>query len=135
MATYEFLSDQWFEEVDRLREPLHALEEKPLNIRVTGGPGGERLLHLAGMDVGQGFVDQAKATINVSHATARRLLFDAEDMTQAAMQAVMGGEIKVEGDLTSVMDLATPLSDSGLTAEDQKAMITILRKRLGSFTE
>lgn len=135
MPAYQFLSDEWFEEVDRLREPIQALEDKPLNIRVTDGPGGERLLHMAGLDIGQGLLESATATVVVPYATARRMLFEADDLAQAGMQAVMSGEIKVEGDLSTVMDLATPLTDSGLTPDDQKAMIGILRKRLSAFTE
>ncbi len=135
MSTYEFLSDEWFAEVDRLRQPIEALEEKPLNIRVTDGPGGERMLHMAGLDIGQGPLDNATATVIVPYATARRMLFEADDLARAGMQAMMSGEIKVEGDLSTVMELATPLTDSGLTPEDQKVVIGILRKRLSAFTE
>ncbi len=63
------------------------------------------------------------------------MLFDTDDFMQAAMQAVMGGEIKIEGDMSAVMDLATPLTNSGLEPEDQRLMIAIMRKRLSSFTE
>ena len=135
MATYEFLSDAWFQEVDRLREPLIALEDRPMNIRIPDAPGGERYLYIAGLDIGQGALDAATATIVLPYATARRMLFEDDDFAQAGMKAVMSGEIKVEGDLSAVMDLASPLSDSGLDPDDQRVLIAIMRKRLSAFTE
>ncbi|HYZ92254.1 MAG TPA: SCP2 sterol-binding domain-containing protein, partial [Actinomycetota bacterium] len=59
------------------------------------------------MDLGH--IEGAEVTVTLPYATARAILVDADQ--QAAMQAFMTGQIKVEGDLTKLMALQTAQVD------------------------
>jgi hypothetical protein len=110
VATFPFLSDEWFTEVRRIVDarvvevPLHA--KLTLNLVVTGTPfGDDRALHLGAndgfADWGFGHADDADLTLTTDYDTAREILLSANP--QAGMQAFMEGKVKVQGDLTKLM--------------------------------
>jgi hypothetical protein len=110
VATYPFLSDEWFTEVQRIvaeREvqlPAHA--ELLMNLVVTETPfGADRLLHVGAKDGaaawGTGHLDGADLTLTTDYTTARDIFVSANPA--AGMQAFMEGRVKVQGDLTKLM--------------------------------
>jgi hypothetical protein len=110
VATYPFLSDEWFAEVRRivdareLEVPIHA--ELTVNLVVTETPfGDERRLHIKAegghADWAAGLADGADLTLTTDYVTARDIFVSASP--QAGMQAFMEGKVKVQGDLTKLM--------------------------------
>ena len=100
-----FLSDEWFEAVEGLRdeapEPPAAMKELKLNIVVAGGPDGDREIHMAAGQFERGLVDDAPTKLTVPYDVAKAMFIEGNQ--QAAMQAFMSGQIKVEGDMTKLM--------------------------------
>jgi hypothetical protein len=105
MAQFTFLSDEWLDAAKALAEEAGGAGAMPdnvsLNIVVTGGPQGDRELHLAGGNFSTGLIDDAPTKLTVPYSVARAMFLDGNQ--QAAMQAFMGGQIKVEGDMTKLM--------------------------------
>jgi len=110
VATYPFLSDEWFVEVRRVFD-ARPVEAPPgagvrMNLLVTETPfGDDRLVHVVlaeGVaDFGHGHLDVVDLTITSDYATARELFVSGE--LQAAMQALLEGRVKLQGDLTKLM--------------------------------
>jgi hypothetical protein len=110
VATYPFLSDEWFTAVREIVDarmveiPPHA--ELTMNLVVTETPFGEdRKLHIGAKDGradwGAGHAADADLTLTTDYATAREIFMSANP--QAGMQAFMDGKVKVQGDLTKLM--------------------------------
>ena len=72
---------------------------------VTGGPDGDRTLHFAQGRFDRGIVEGAPTTVTVPHRVARSMLVDLDP--NAAITAFMAGEIRIEGDITRLMELQT----------------------------
>ncbi len=102
---HTFLSDDWFEAVEGLRdeapEPAPAMKDLMLNIVVAGGPDGDCEVHLAGGQFERGLHDSAPTKVTVPYDVAKAMFIEGNQ--QAAMQAFMSGQIKVEGDMTKLM--------------------------------
>ena len=99
-----FLSDAWFTEVDKIRAELGddtAAPDLQLNIVVTGGPEGDKELHLDKGAFEKGLVDGATTKVIVPFETAKSMFVQGDQ--SAAMQAFMSGQIKVEGDMSKLM--------------------------------
>jgi putative sterol carrier protein len=115
---HPFLSDDWFAEVDKLRseapDPPAALKDLTVNIVVEGGPDGDKELHMTGGQFEQGLADAAPTKLKVPYDVAKGMFIDGNQ--QAAMQAFMSGQIKVEGDMSKLMAMQTA---GGPTAEQQ----------------
>jgi hypothetical protein len=114
----QFLSDEWFDQVEQLRadmpEPAPAVANLKLNLTVAGGPDGDKDIHLAGGAFGRGHVDGAETKLTVPFDTAKQMFVLGNQ--QAAMQAFMSGQIKVEGDMSKLMAMQ---SAGGPTPEQQ----------------
>lgn len=104
---HTFLSDEWFAAVEALRdeapEPSPAMKDLRLNITVSGGPDGDTEVHLAGGQFERGHVDDAPTKVTVPYDVAKAMFIDGNQ--QAAMQAFMACQIKVEGDMTKLMSM------------------------------
>ena len=102
---YQFLSDEWLDEVKKLAaENADAAANAPdiqLNVVVTGGPQGDRELHLDKGVFAGGLIEGAPTKLTVPYSVARAMFIEGNQ--QAAMQAFMSGQIKVEGDMTKLM--------------------------------
>ena len=100
-----FLSDAWFDEMEPLLaeapEPPAAMKDLTINLVVTGGPDGDRELHMKGGQFERGLADAAPTKLTVPYDTAKGMFIDGNQ--QAAMQAFMSGQIKVEGDMSKLM--------------------------------
>lgn len=130
-----FLSDEWIAELQNLAAPLDQIRSTRLNVRVTGGPDGDRELHVDGLDIAFGLLDDAPTTIVVPYETARRMLLEeSDDLLQLVGPALMGGEVQVQGDLNALMGLLGALGGSGLSTNDQQTIVRILRGRVLELT-
>jgi hypothetical protein len=102
---HTFLSDDWLDAVEALRdeapEPAAAMKDLKLNIVVAGGPDGDREIHMAAGQFERGLVDDAPTKLTVPYDVAKAMFIDGNQ--QAAMQAFMSGQIKVEGDMAKLM--------------------------------
>lgn len=102
-----FLSDAWFDEVEKIRGELGdppapaGMADLQLNIVVNGGPDGDREIHLNAGQFERGLVDGAPTKLTVPFEVAKSMFIDGNQ--QAAMQAFMSGQIKVEGDMSKLM--------------------------------
>jgi putative sterol carrier protein len=110
VASYPFLSDEWFEAVRVIVEardveiPPHA--ELAMNLVVTDTPFGEdRQLHVGARDGkadwGTGHLADADLTLTTDYVTAKDIFMSGNP--QAGMQAFMEGKVKLQGDLTKLM--------------------------------
>jgi hypothetical protein len=101
---YTFLSDEWLTEVQKLAAEAGGDGAMPegvvINMVVTGGPQGDRELHVQNGAFGAGLIE-APTKLTVPYTVARKMFIEGDQ--QAAMQAFMGGQIKVEGDMTKLM--------------------------------
>jgi hypothetical protein len=102
---HTFLSDAWFDEVEKLRADAPAAPAEAsdlvLNIVVTGGPDGDREVNMAGGDFGRGLKDDAPTKLTVPYDIAKSIFIEGNQA--AGMQAFMSGQIKVEGDMSKLM--------------------------------
>ena len=102
-----FLSDTWFDEVEKIRGELGdppapaGMADLHLNIVVSGGPDGDREIHLNAGQFERGLVDGAPTKLTVPFDVAKSMFIDGNQ--QAPMQAFMSGQIKVEGDMSKLM--------------------------------
>lgn len=127
---YKFLSNEWFEEIKKIRDEMGDIEIAPqlkdvvLNVTITGTPEGDKDIALRGLDFVEGHTDDAKTTIVIPVDMAKKMFID-NDRT-AAMQAFMSGQLKVKGDMSKMMALA-----GAKPTDDQEAF----RERLVAVTE
>ena len=119
---YTFLSDEWLAEVKKLADESGGGSGMPdsitLNMVVTGGPQGDRELHVTGGKFESGLLDSAPTKLTVPYDVAKKMFVDGDQ--SSAMQAFMSGQIKVEGDMSKLM--AMQGQNSGGNADLQKKL-------------
>jgi putative sterol carrier protein len=100
-----FLSDAWLDDVKKISEESGAGGMMPdsveLNMVITGGPEGDKELHVAGGQFNKGLLESAPTKLTLPFDVAKDMFINGNQ--QAAMQAFMSGKIKVEGDMTKLM--------------------------------
>ena len=102
-----FLSDAWFDEVDKIRAELgdpevpDAMKDLKINIVVTGGPDGDKEIRMEAGSFERGLAEGAPTKLTVPFDVAKAIFI--EQNQSAAMQAFMSGQIKVEGDMSKLM--------------------------------
>jgi hypothetical protein len=122
---YTFLSDEWLDEVQKLASEVDTSampDAVTLNLVVTGGPEGDKELHIADGSFGAGLKEGAPTKLTVPYDVARNMFVKGDQA--AAMQAFMGGQIKVEGDMTKLMAMQSGGGGGG----DQAAIQAKLRE-------
>jgi hypothetical protein len=117
MTKYAFLSDEWVGEAKRIYAESAAdgamaasanLAPVRVNLIVTDAPFSPTPIdaHVdtsAGrLDIDVGHVAEPDVTISLGYDTARSLFVQGD--VQAVLQAFLGGRIKVDGDLTKLLD-------------------------------
>lgn len=119
MAKFPFLSDEWTAEVRRLHgevvtKPAAATQSVRMNLILTESPLSKDTLdaHLdtssGDVVIDSGHLESPDLTVTVDYETAKAILVDGD--TQAAMQALMSGRIKIDGDVARLLSLQnTPL--------------------------
>jgi hypothetical protein len=117
--SHPFLSDNWFTEATRIfneiKPPVPAMiQDLVINLRVKGGPAGDVEARMAGGQLLKGFGAGAPTTLTIPYDVARKMMV--ENDQNAAMQAFMGGQIQIEGDMSKIMAMqaAGPPSPEGL---------------------
>jgi len=114
VGQFQFLSDEWLEEARKIRAEYHdRTPQIPVSVRmnqiIQEVPFGEGVIN-AHVDTSSGelvmetgHLDSPDLTITLSYGTAKAILVDGDAM--AAMQAFLGGKIKVDGDITKMIAL------------------------------
>ena len=116
MAKHEFLSDEWIEAAQAIREEYAgSMGTSPppmkMNVVITQVPFGQGSLdaHIDTTDgelsLDIGHVEGQDLTVTVDYATAKAIFVDQDQ--QASMQAFMAGKIQVQGDMTKMMAMQT----------------------------
>jgi putative sterol carrier protein len=125
---YDFLSDEWMDAIEALRdeapEPPAATKDLVINLVVPDTPFGEREAHMAAGQFERGLHDAAPTKLTVPYEVAKSVFISGDQ--QAAMQAFMSGQIKVEGDMTKLMSMQT----AGAPSAEQVAF----QERIKSLT-
>jgi hypothetical protein len=99
-----FLSDAWLDEVQALAAEADTSAMPgglEINLVVTGTPDGDKELHVAGGTFAKGLLDGCPTKITMPLELAKSMFIKGDQ--QAAMQAFMGGQIKIEGDMSRLM--------------------------------
>ncbi len=124
--TYPFLSTSWMDAAKAIRANYAGQAPKitaviRINQVITDVPFGDGTI-LACMDTSSGemevelgALENPDATVTTDWATARAI-FGLNDQA-AAMQAFMGGKIKVAGDMMKMMAMPTSIPQSDITAK------------------
>ena len=124
---HQFLSDEWLDAAKAIAAEhagdAAAPSDLTINVVVTGGPQGDRELHLAGGQFSSGLTEGAPTKLTVPYSVARAMFVEGNQ--QAAMQAFMGGQIKVEGDMTKLMAMQSQGGGGGDQAAAQAALQAI----------
>jgi len=128
---HPFLSDEWFAAARQIRDEAGDIgppggNDIRLNVTVTDAPGGDQEVHLADGVFDRGHVEDAPTKATVSYDVARQVFVDGNP--QAAMQAFMAGQLRIEGDVSKLM--AVQSSAMAPTPEQLQ-----LQQRLRAITE
>ena len=116
-----FLSDGWFEEVQKITEVAgdleipDAIKDIKINLVVRDAPDGTIDAHIAGGSFGKGALPDASTTLKLGYELAGKLFIEQDQ--NAGMQAFMSGQIQVEGDMSKMMAMQ---SGGGPTEKQKK---------------
>ena len=119
--SFEFLSDEWFAQVDQLIADAgdlqipEAMSSVEVNVTVTS-PGGETHLFMKNGLFERGHRDSAPTTITLAIELARKIFIDAD--AAAGVQAFMTGQMQVAGDLVEAGRAADRRAQRGPEAAD-----------------
>lgn len=123
----EFLSDEWFTAVEALGPPPppSGPDPGPINVVVTRPDGEDVELHFAGGAMGRGLHADAQTTMTTAYDVAKSLFIQRDQ--QAAMQAFMSGQIRIQGDMTKLMAMgnATPTPEQEAFAQQVRDLTEI----------
>jgi putative sterol carrier protein len=123
-----FLSDGWFDEVQRITEAAgdlqipDSLKDLKINLEVSGAPQGTVEAHIAGGGFAKGSADGAPTKLKLSYDLAMKLFIEQDQ--SAGMQAFMSGQIQVEGDMGKLM----AMQGSGGPSDGQKKVSEQIRE-------
>jgi hypothetical protein len=107
---YQFLSDEWFNEVDRLIASAGdlqipaAMKAVEVNVTVTS-PGGNTFLFMKDGLFTRGHQPSAATRLTIESDLARKIFVDGD--AAAGVQAFLEGKMQVEGDLAKLVAMQT----------------------------
>lgn len=138
MAQYQFLSDEWLAEARKIRAEFHDKTPRvPVSVRmnqiIQDVPFGDGVIHAhvdtssGDLEMETGHLEAPDLTVTLGYDTAKAILVDGD--AQAAMQAFLGGRIKVDGDITKMLALQS--ASAGGAADP---MAVEMAKRLQEIT-
>jgi hypothetical protein len=115
-VVYPFLSDEWEAEARRIRaEYEDRAPALPITIRVNlvirDVPFGEGVVHAhldttaGAIELELGHLEGPDVTLTLDYATARTILVGGDP--QSVVKAFFGGRIKVDGDISKLLELQT----------------------------
>ncbi len=134
MARHPFLSDEWIVEARKVRDEFQDQagpvgEAVRMNQIITDVPfgGGVIQSHLDTTDghieMDLGHLEAPDVTLTLDYATARAVFVEGD--SNAAMQAFMGGKIKVQGDMAKLLALLQdPVDPLGLEVSERMQATT-----------
>ena len=104
----QFLSDGWFTQAEKIQAEVNppvpaAIKDLKINMQVTGGPSGDVSFRMDNGRMVKGHAADAPTKLVIPFAVAKAMLVD--NNQQAAMQAFMSGQIRVEGDMAKLMQM------------------------------
>jgi len=112
-----FLSDDWLDEVERLRSSTDGLLVPPglggttVNLRIDDDPHGDGAYRLegapGGLAIRRGAADEAPATVIMPYDLARAMFVEQDQA--AVMTGFTAGKLRVDGDMTRMMALTQGL--------------------------
>jgi len=141
MPKYPFLSEEWISAARGIYD-AHRSEAPALpvvlraNLNITEVPFGTDPLeaHLdtssGELELDLGHLDAADVTLTMGYETAKAQIVSQDQA--AVMQAFMQGKIKIEGDMTKVLGLATAGQGGG---PDAQALARTIAEELQQITE
>jgi SCP-2 sterol transfer family len=104
-----FLSDGWFAQAEKIQAEVNppvppAIKDLKINMQVTGAPsGGDVAFRMDNGRMVKGHATDAPTKLVIPFDVAKAMLVDQNQ--QAAMQAFMSGQIRVEGDMAKLMQM------------------------------
>ena len=103
-----FLSDGWFAEAEKIQAEINppvppAIKDLKINMQVTGAPNGDVSFRMDNGRMLKGHAPDAPTKLVVPFDVAKAMLVDQNQ--QAAMNAFMSGQIRVEGDMAKLMQM------------------------------
>jgi putative sterol carrier protein len=103
-----FLSDGWFAAAEKIQTEINppvppAIKDLKINMQVTGGPSGDVAFRMDNGRMVKGHAADAPTKLVIPYPVAKAMLVDQNQ--QAAMQAFMSGQIRVEGDMAKLMQM------------------------------
>lgn len=107
---HQFLSDEWFTEVDKLIAAAGDLQIPPamkavtVNVTVTSPTGSTELFMKDGLFT-RGHQPTAEAKLTIASDLARKIFVEGD--TAAGVQAFLEGKMQVEGDLPKLVAMQT----------------------------
>jgi putative sterol carrier protein len=113
-----FLSDAWFDESDKIAESFGKIDlpEKLvgfiLNLTVTGCPGGDKPIHFTEGRFGKGHHKNANTMLTLPYELCYKALL--QNDTKEAMKGFLTRKIRVKGDMTKMLTLASIKSEGNL---------------------
>ena len=119
-----FLSDAWLADVQAIAAEAGAgvmPDAVQINMLVTGTPEGDKELHVADGAFASGLLADCPTKITVPYDVAKSMFIKGDQ--QAAMQAFMSGQIKVEGDMTKLMAMQGQAPAAGADASALQAKL------------
>jgi SCP-2 sterol transfer family len=130
---YPFLSEEWLAEARRVRAEFKGrAPEFPVPVRmnqiIQDVPFGDGTIkaHLdtssGELEIDTGHLDSPDLTITIGYDTAKALFVDGD--AQGAMQAFLGGRMKVDGDITKLIALQT----AGTSAATDSVAVEMARR-------
>jgi len=138
VSQYPFLSDEWVAEARKIRAEFKGkTPEIPVSVRmnqiIRDVPFGDGTINAhvdtssGELEMETGHLESPDLTITIAYDTAKAILVDGD--AQAAMQAFLGGKIKVDGDITKMM----ALQSAGMSGNADPNAIE-MAKRLQAIT-
>jgi hypothetical protein len=133
--TFPFLSDEWMDAAKAIRAKYQGQAPKitaviRINQVITDVPFGDGTIN-SHLDTSSGelvmelgHLETPDLTVTTDYATARHIFLERDP--QAGMQAFLGGKIRVEGDMTKMMQMqiAMPNDDLAMTVAAEIMAIT-----------
>jgi hypothetical protein len=122
---FQFLSDEWFEEFDKIRTSFGVIDIPDklvgvtINLTVTDGPEGDKQVHFREGAFVKGHSEEAMTTLTLPFDLCRKALLGND--TKAAMKGFMTRKIRVAGDMTQMLTLASIKAEGDLEALRVKA--------------
>ena len=103
---HQFLSDGWFDQAEKIRAEVNPavpdlIKDLVINLVVKDGPNGDIEAKLEAGRFVKGLAEDAPTKLTVPYDVAKQMFIDQDQ--QASMQALMSGQIQVEGDMTKLM--------------------------------